>query len=168
MKINTLVSLIPFIFSLLSADVLAEPYADKLKITSNTPEMSKMTIEAANVPNRAAVGIPPYPGAKIFQTRDAGEMEVNDESFKTIAYMKLLSTDPVDKVVAWYKEQLPSYGHKDFYGVSWAFWKGEASFNSMDMTHTMTRENVLIGDATVIGYDGELKGAKSVIEVSYE
>jgi hypothetical protein len=95
-------------------------------------------------------------------------MEVNDESFKTIAYMKLLSTDPVDKVVAWYKKQLPSYGHKDFYGVSWAFWKGEASFNSMDMTDVMTRENVIIGDATVIGYDDELKGAKSVIEVSYE
>ena len=148
--------------------MLAEPYADKLKITSNTPEMSRMTIEAANVPDRAAVGIPPYPGAKIFQTRDAGEMEVNDESFKTIASMKLLSTDPVDKVVAWYKKQLPSYGHKDFYGVSWAFWKGEESFNSMDMTHTMTRENVLIGDATVIGYDSELKGAKSVIDISYE
>jgi hypothetical protein len=52
--------------------------------------------------------------------------------------------------------------------VSWAFWKGEESFNSMDMTHTMTRENVLIGDATVIGYDSELKGAKSVIDISYE
>ena len=168
MKSKYLFPLVTFIFGLLSADLLAEPYADKIKITSNTSEMSKMVIEGANVPDRASVGIPAYPGAKILQTRDVGEMEANDESFKTIAYMKLLSKDPVEKVVAWYKEQLPSYGHKDFYGVSWAFWKGEANFNAMDMTQTMTRENVMISDATVIGYDSDMKGAKSVIEVSYE
>ena len=95
-------------------------------------------------------------------------MEVNDENIKTIAYVKLLSTDPVDKVVAWYKEQLASYGHKNAYGVAWVFWKGAGEYNSMDMTQSMTIENVQITDATVIGYEDDLKGAKSVIEVSYE
>lgn len=168
MKSKYLLPLVPFIFGLLSADLLAEPYAEKIKITSNTSPMSKMVIEGANVPDRASVGIPPYPGAKIFQTRDVGEMSANDESFKTVAYVKLLSTDSVEKVVAWYKKQLPSYGHKDFYGVSWAFWKGEAKFNAMDVTQSMTRENVMISDATVMDYDNDMKGAKSVIEVSYE
>lgn len=168
MKSKYLLPLVPFIFGLLSADLLAEPYADKIKINSNTSPMSKMVIEGANVPDRASVGIPPYPGAKIFQTRDVGEMSANDETFKTIAYVKLLSTDPVDKVVAWYKEQLPSYGHKDVYGIAWVFWKGEGEYNSMDMRQAMTIENVQITDATVMDYENDMKGAKSVIEVSYE
>ena len=168
MKSRNLLPLVSIIFGLFSANLLAEPYADKIEITSSTSPMSKMMIEAAKVPDRASVGIPPYPGAKIFQTRDAGEMEVNDENIKTIAYVKLLSTDPVDKVVAWYKEQLASYGHKNAYGVAWVFWKGAGEYNSMDMTQSMTIENVQITDATVIGYEDDLKGAKSVIEVSYE
>jgi hypothetical protein len=38
----------------------------------------------------------------------------------------------------------------------------------MDMAQTMTRQNIMISDANVIGYDKDMKGAKSVIEVVYE
>ena len=54
MKSKYLLPLVPFIFGLLSADLLAEPYADKIKINSNTSPMSKMMIEGANVPDRTS------------------------------------------------------------------------------------------------------------------
>ena len=168
MKNKLLLLSVSFVVGVFSTSLLAEPYADKIKVTSNTSPMSKMVIEGANVPDRDSVGIPPYPGAKILQTRDVGEMSANGETFKTIAYVKLLSTDPVDKVVAWYKEQLPSYGYKDVYGIAWIFWKGEGEYNSMDVRQAMTIENVQITDATVMDYENDMKGAKSAIEVTYE
>lgn len=168
MKNKVLLLSVSMVVGVFSTNLLAEPYADKIKVTSKTSAMSKMMIEGANVPDRDSVGIPPYPGAKIFQTRDVGEMSVNDETFTALAYVKLLSTDPVEKVVAWYKEQLPSYGHKDFYGTSWIFWKGDGDFKPMDMKQMMTIENVQIINAAVMGYDEDMKGAKSAIEVTYE
>ena len=63
-------------FAGLSNLAMADPYADKIEITSGTNPMSQMVIETAKVPDRALVGIPAYPGAKVFQTRDAGEMEI--------------------------------------------------------------------------------------------
>ena len=153
---------------MLSADLLAEAYAEKVEITSTTSEMSKMVIENSVVPDRDAVGIPAYPGARLFQSDEASEMTMNGVTVQTLPYLKLLSTDPVEKVVAWYKEQLPSYGHKDVYGMSWVFWKGEGEFDAMDMEQTMTRQNVTISDATVLGFDEDMQGAKSLIQVVYE
>ena len=169
MKNKLLLLSVSFVVGVFSTSLLAENYADKIKVTSNTSPMSKMVIEGANVPDRDSVGIPPYPGAKIFQTRDAGEMSVNDETFKTIAYVKLLSTDPVDQVVAWYKEQLKTYTFEDVFGVSWVFWKGKGKFNGLDIRQTTTIQNVMISETiAAMEYDKDMKGAKSVIEVTYE
>ena len=149
--------------------VIAAPYADKIEITSSTDPMSKMMINGAKVPDRASVGIPAYPGAKVFQTRVAGEMTMNDEVYQTLAYIKLLSTDPVEKVVAWYKEQLKTYTYEDVFGISWVFWKGEGEFNGLDMRQRTTIENVGVSETiAAMEYDKDMKGAKSVIEVTYE
>lgn len=156
-------------FAGLSNLVMADPYADKIEITSGTNPMSQMVIEVAKVPDRALVGIPAYPDAKVFQTRDAGEMEMNDEKVKTLAYIKLLSTDPVEKIVAWYKEQLNAYTYEDVYGVSWVFWKGKGKFNGLDVRQTTTIQNVMISNTIeAMEYDKDMKGAKSIIEVTYE
>ncbi len=91
----------------LSSAALAAPYAAKVKITSNTSPLAQMFIKEAKVPDASAVAIPAYPGAEILQTRGYGDMKANGKSY--LAYVKLLGPDPVDKVVAWYKEKIPSY-----------------------------------------------------------
>jgi len=161
-----LVMLLSFI---ISSHVIAEPYADKIKITSSTSPLSQMIINSAKVPDSSSVEISAYPGAKIFQTKDAGEMTANDESYKTLAYIKLLSTDPVEKVVAWYKEQLKTYTYEDVFGVSWVFWKGEGEFNGLDIRLRTTIQNVGVSEAIAeMEYGKDMKGAKSIIEVTYE
>jgi len=59
--------------------VVAEPYADKVKITASTSEVGAMFIQGSKVPDRSAVNIPPYPGALILQTSEAGQMKMNDK-----------------------------------------------------------------------------------------
>ncbi len=151
-----------------SGSALAEPYADKLEIISSTSPMSKMVIEAAKVPDSSSVGIPAYPGARVFQTKGTGEMEVNGKNYKTLAYIKLLSTDPVEKVAAWYKDQLQGYTQESAFGMS-IFWKGKGKFNVLDIRQRSTIQNVGVSEAlSAMGYDDDMKGAKSVIEVVYE
>ncbi len=150
------------------------PYAPKVDVPKNVgpndPQMmSVMTINAAKVPDKSAVEIPPYPGARVFQTNDASEMMVNDKTYKTLPYIKLLSTDPPDKIVAWYKKQLKGYTYEDVFGTSWVFWKGKGKFNGLDIRQRMTIQNVGISEAiAAMGYDKDMKGTKSVIEITYK
>lgn len=152
----------------------AEPYAPKAdapkNVGQNSPQyMSVMIINAAQVPDKSVVEIPSYPGAKVFQTKNASEMNANNKMYKTLPYIKLLSTDPPDKIVAWYKNQLKGYTYEDVFGVAWVFWKGEGTFNGMDIRQRMTIQNVGISEAiAAMGYDDVMKGTQSVIEVTYE
>jgi len=148
---------------------LAGSYAPKVKITSSTSPMGQMVIKASKVPDKSSVGIPPYPGAKILQTMDKSEMVVNDEKIKTLPYIKLLSTDPVEKVIDWYKDHLKGYTYEDVFGVSWIFWKGHKKFNGLDMRFFTTIENVRVSEAIAAMIYGEnMKGSKSIIEIYYE
>jgi len=156
------------IFLFLSGVATAEPYADKIEITSKTSPMNQMVIKASKVPDRSAVGIPCYPGAKILQTKDVSEVEMNGQKYKTLAYIKLLSTDPVDKIAAWYKEQLKGYTYEDLFGMP-VFWKGKGKFNGLDMRQRMTIQNVGLSEPIPeMGYDKDMKGVQSVIEITYE
>jgi hypothetical protein len=157
----------PLVIGALSASLMAEPYAEKLVITPDTQPMTKMLVEAAKVPDRETVQVPPYPGARIIQTQDASEMEMNGKTLKTLPYIKLLSTDPMDKVVAWYTDQLAGYAKKDIYGVAWLFWKGPEDFDAIDMGKARSMPNVMISDASAFNYDQDMKGAKTSIEISY-
>lgn len=152
--------------------IAGEPYAPKVDVPKNVgPEsqMSAMIINAAQVPDKSAVEIPPYPGARVFQTRQAGEMTANDKKIKTLPYIKLLSTDPQDKIVAWYKKQLKGYTAEDVFGTGWMLWKQKGKFNALDIRDTMTHQNVYISKAiAAFGYDKDMKGTKSVIEITYE
>lgn len=165
---KTVVMIGVLMFAFMGSQALAGPYADKLEIISSTSPMSKMVIEAAKVPDSSSVGIPAYPGARVFQTRGPSEMEVNGKKHKTLAYIKLLSTDPVEKVVAWYKDRLKGYTYEDAFGTS-IFWKGQGKFNGLDIRQRSTIQNVGISKAlSAMGYDDDMKGAKTVIEVVYE
>jgi hypothetical protein len=149
----------------------AEPYASKVDLPKNADKnnLSVMVINAATVPDKSAVGIPSYPGARVFQTKRAGEMRANDKKYQTLPYIKLLSTDPPDEIVAWYRDQLEEYTYEDVFGVAWVFWKGEGKFNGMDIRQRMTVENVGISEAiAAMGYDEVMQGTQSIIEIAYD
>jgi hypothetical protein len=151
--------------------VMAEPYAPKVDVPNDAAKnsLSVMVINAAIVPEKSAVGIPAYPGARVCQTKTAGEMRANDKKYQTFPYIKLLSTDPPDKIVAWYKDQLEEYTYEDVFGVAWVFWRGEGTFNGMDIRQRMTVENVGISQAiAAMGFDEVMQGTKSIIEIAYE
>jgi hypothetical protein len=158
----------------LPASHAGEPYAPKVDVPENvsqsSPEyLSVMIINAAQVPDKTVVDIPTYPGARVFQTRNASEMQANDKTYQTLPYIKLLSSDSPETIVGWYKDQLSEYTYEDVFSVAWVFWKGAGEFNGMDIRQRATVQNVGISEAIgAMGYDKIMEGAKSVIEVTYE
>ncbi len=156
------------IFTGYISTALAEPYAPKVEITASTTMMGQMVIKAAKVPDRSAVAIPPYPGAVILQTRQSGDMQTSDGR-PYLPYIKLLSSDPIDKVVAWYKKKLPSYFYQKsgFLGMySHRFWKVKGDYGMMDMDAMGTVSNVIISDGKQ--HADDYPPAKAMIEITYE
>lgn len=72
-----------------------------------------MGINAAVVPEKSAVKVPPYPGARVLQTTSGFKMTIKEKKVTCLPTIKLLSTDPVDKVVVFYKEKLKGYRYKN-------------------------------------------------------
>ncbi|RMI03517.1 MAG: hypothetical protein D6681_09765, partial [Calditrichaeota bacterium] len=145
----------------------AEPYAPKVKITQDTSPMGRMFINMANVPDKSVVGIPPYPGAVVLQTRGAGEMKVNGKPY--LPYIKLLTADSIDKVVSWYKAKLPSWQYQkvDFMGaVFHRFWKVKGNYEPMDMDAMGTIPNVVISDGKQ--HADDYPAVKTMIEITYQ
>lgn len=146
--------------------VVAEPYADKVKITASTSEVGAMFIQGSKVPDRSAVNIPPYPGALILQTSEAGQMKMNDKD--NLPYIKMLTADEIDKVVAWYKEKLPSYYYQKqgFAGMFiHIFWKQKGDYQMFDVEARMLNENVGISDGAI--HKDDYPQAKTMIEITY-
>ena len=144
-----------------------EPYAPKVEIPNNADpnSLAAMVVNAAKIPDKSEVEIPTYPGARVVQTKNTDGSGTSGE----LPYIKLLSTDPPDKIVAWYRSQLKGYTYEDVFSVAWVLWKGEGKFNGMDIRQRMAIQNVGISEAmAAMGYDEFMKGAKSVIEVTYE
>jgi len=147
---------------------IATPYASKLKITSATSPIGQAFIKAAKVPSASAVGIPAYPGGVILQTRQKGAMKT-DAGKAYLPYIKLLTSDSVDKVVAWYKSKLPKYFYqkKGFFGMnSYRFWKVKGDYGMMDMDAMGTIENVIISDGSQ--HADVYPKASTMIEITYE
>lgn len=145
----------------------AEPYAPKVKITANTSPIARAFIEAAKVPDKSAIVIPAYPGAVALQTRALGEMTVNGKPY--LPYIKLLTSDPVDKVVSWYKKKLPSWYYQklEFFGTySHRFWKVKGDYGMMDMDSLGTIPNVVISDGKQ--HADVYPPVKTMIEITYQ
>jgi len=169
MKIKIFLLLLLIFTVTFSPALFAGPYADKPEITSRTSDMGKFLIPQAKVPDISEVGIPPYPNAKVYQTKGASEMVANDEKIIKLPYIKLLSTDPAETVVAWYKDHLEGYTYEDVFGVSWVFWKGDKQYNGLDIRLLSTIENVAISAAIKeMDYDADMQGTQSVIDIYYE
>lgn len=144
----------------------AEPYANKVEITSATSPLGQMVINAAIVPDQSAVDIPAYPGAVIFQTYGAGAMDANGTA--SLPYIKMLTPDQIDKVVAWYESQLPTYYHQkeEFFGtVINVFWKEKGNYNALDMEARMSHQNIGISDGSM--HKDDYPQSTTMIEISY-
>lgn len=163
---KTLMMLLTAICLGASGLALAEPYADKVKITSNTSPIGQMMIKASIVPERSAVNIPPYPGAVILQTAAPGAMKMNDKD--ALPYIKLLTADDMDKVVAWYKDKLSTYYYQKqgFAGMFiHVFWKEKGDYQMFDVEARMLNVNVGISDGAI--HKDDYPQVKTVIEIAY-
>ena len=146
---------------------IAEPYADKIKVSSKISEFGKMMIVGSKVPDKSSVPIPPYPNAVVLQTSDAGQMQFNGKN--GLAYIKLLTSDDINKVVAWYKKQLPTYfyqkkGFMDMFIHT--FWEKEGDYNLFDMEARSLNMNVSISDGAI--HKDDFPETQSMIEISYK
>jgi len=159
--------MMPLVIAAFAANSVAGPYAEKVKITSSTTPMGEMVIKGTKVPDASKVGIPAYPGAVIFQTREFGQMKSNGKPY--LPYIKLLSSDPIDKVVEWYKKKLPAYffEKKSFFGMdSNRFWKVKGDYGFMDIDAMGMNENVIISDGKQ--HADDYPPVVSMIEITYE
>ncbi len=165
---NKLIAMIGVLmFSVVGSQALADPFAEKVKITSGTTPLGQMAIDNAKVPDASQVGIPAYPGALIFQTREFGQMKSNGKPY--LPYVKLLSADPVDEVVEWYKKKLPDYffEKKGFLGMySYRFWKVKGDYGMMDMDAMGMNENIVVTEGKQ--HADDYPDAVSMIEITYE
>lgn len=131
-----------------------EPYAPKVEppsgIKPGTPDyLGVMSLNAAEVPDKSSVGVPPYPGARIVMTKGKSKMTANDVEYTCLQYLKMYALDDAKKVASFYKEKLTDYQFKsDFGGMIRAFWKGPEDINTLDITQRCTTPNVRITEAT--------------------
>jgi len=148
----------------------AEPFAPKVVppagIKASSPEaFGAKLLAAAKVPDRGAVPVPPYPGAKLINARDDISMEANGEKVECMPYIKLYTPDAADKVEAFYRKELKDYQFKsEFGGMIRLFWTGAPDLNPLDVTRMCTTPNVSIGAAMP---DALAPGAKTTIEITY-
>lgn len=156
----------------LTIPAAAAPFAPVLDPPKNIQAGSPASIGAAvlksvKVPDRSAVNVPPYPGAKIIQTQGFRSMTANGKKINCLHYIKLLSKDDGAAIQAFYKKNLPGYHSENkFGGMIRVLWDGPKNFNSMDITQACRTPNVLITGAAGT-YDDLMPGAKTVIEITY-
>lgn len=63
-----------------SIAIAGEPFAPKAALPSKGSEyfgLWEMRLSSIKVPDRASVGIPPYPGAKVIRFRDVGKRDLS-------------------------------------------------------------------------------------------
>jgi hypothetical protein len=112
-----------FIFLLLFS-VSTDPFATKAEMPKNPDNDPDITL-ASNflknvvIPDKEDVGIVPYKNARIFQTSKPGELG------SPLYMIRTYSTDPSEKVIDFYIENIPAdWEYKDFYGTLY-FWTGD-------------------------------------------
>jgi hypothetical protein len=112
-----------FIFLFLFS-VSTEPFATKAEIPEN-PDNDPDIALASNflnnvvIPDKEDVGILPYKDVRIFQTSKPGELG------SPLYMIRTYSIDSPEKVIDFYKENIPAdWEYKDFYGTYY-FWGGD-------------------------------------------
>ncbi len=140
------------IFSLLltgqSVNAQDEPYAPVFSIPEDIEGAEFYQQQQGqvqnNIPSRSEVHVPPYPGAVVFMvhTTDQVKQVIGKDGF---AEIKLVTTDPIEKIVQFYKEHLPDWSYHEDYSI---FWYGEDEFSLARLMEGMP--NITIQEATPV------------------
>lgn len=134
-----------------------------------TAEFSAQTmggIDANDVPMKDAVEIPPYPGAVIASLYSPAE----DEQQGLLPYINLISSDPIDKVLEFYEQELLQMEGWKWSEMMEFFYKGDDAMKAM--SNQVPFVNIMEADPEafdVIYMTGDLKtNMKTRIQVVYK
>jgi hypothetical protein len=133
------------------------------ELDDSNARLRRMILEATEVPTRAEVGIPAYPGARVVQVHPPGSEQVN--SVEALPLVWLISDDEPAKVAEFYRRELPDWNAGEFYLNSW-FWSGQGQFDPLD-TSGITTPSVGIMPP-VPGRTDMFPGTSSEIQVRYQ
>jgi len=104
--------------------IIADPFAPKADKPGNPNNDADITLaitflDNVIVPDKESVGLPPYGGAKIFQTSKPGELGSD------LYMVRTFTEENLEKVVEFYRQQVPdSWDYKEFYGIHY-LWTGD-------------------------------------------
>lgn len=175
---------------LAAGEVCAEPYATKLEIPAEklakgyfkdaslqrNVDIMQKALSKMKVPDRTAVPVPPYPGAKIFSVELKywlfGEESPEPKDTKIgkpqcLPYIDLYSTDPMDEVLAFYKRELRGYkftSRSESGLVYDIFWAGRDNLIVMDGEEVCSTPHVEIYPS---GPDPYWPEVQTVIQIGY-
>lgn len=143
---------------------LAEPFAPMAKLNGKGLKMQKLSGETEadrlqKVPSIEEVGVPPYPGAVIISI-------IIDESGQMMPGLNLVSTDPPEKVRAWYKENLQGWRWSEMLEL---FYQGEGELKNLAQVMTTPTINALPLSSEAIDMRfSDVPGAQTRIQITYQ
>ena len=149
--------------------IAGDPFAPKINVPEDIDNRD-MWVQMANsweVPSKAAVGFPAYPGSFIVALAPAGTVISNDDTLKTLPSLTLVTEDEQAKVVAFYKDALKDWKYKNSYDMFDIFWIGPDDFNNMDVSQAMTIPNLVVFES-ITGEPNFMPEAKTAITIVYE
>ena len=150
MKTWIVIALAGLLFFNFSSIVSGEPFAPKVDVPKNIKPgtldaLAVMQVNAAVVPDKAVVGVPPFPDSRVVQTVSGQPATVNGKKINCLPLVKLISTAPQDKVIAFYKSHAKDYQFRKIMGgILNAFWKDRKTFNPLSFTEICTTPNIII------------------------
>lgn len=169
---RTALSILTLLTLALTASPLwAEPFAPKVDVPAamldSRHEAYTKAVGArdAEIPSRAEVGLPAFPGAKIMFTQRPTAWEINGKQLKTLHRIYMGSKQPKNEIVSFYKAKLPGWGHVDKGGVHY-FWKGNGPFDPFGESGVVT-PRVVVGEPFKHRKDPLMPDMQSVIEIYY-
>ena len=122
-----------------------------------------------DVPEKSAIEAPPYPGAEIvsisgpWKTRAGGKFV-----YMGLSTMELVSTDPFEKVVSFYRERLKGWKTKKYQNSESFAKSGEVEVNSRAMKVPHVSVIQIEGLMNREKYTNLVPGTKTVISVYFE
>lgn len=144
------------LFVLAGAPLVAEPWGKA------GPAQQPYTIV---MPDRSAIPAPPCPGCLVIATLPATPMEVNGEKVSCKPWLRAVSAETVDTVVAFYDKELAAWKKSaQFGGMVHLYWKGDTEeLDALDIAAVCTTVHVTVSMAS----GSEAPGAKTMIEINY-
>lgn len=141
----------------------------KMGLSIKDAEMMGMwpPAKATDVPGKKAIAAPAYPEAVIVAI--IGPFKHGRGQVMGLSTLELLSSDPYEKVVSYYKEKLPEWNQKEFQSSHYFAQSGEVEngARNMEVPHIgfMNLEGGILGKEKYTGMD---PNAKTLIQVFFK